>query len=124
MIGWDSHVESSRAVREALDMIIAAETVHIVLLVDRRNGEIDHGDEPGSDLGRHTLRGTAPILSWIDWAPENRSTSEVLQQHAIAMSADLLVLGAMVIRGCASYLFGGVTQSMLDNPPMPILMAR
>ena len=57
-------------------------------------------------------------------APENRSTSEVLQQHAIAMSADLLVLGAYGHSRLREYLFGGVTQSMLDNPPMPILMAR
>ena len=92
---------ASRAVREALDMIIAAETVRI-LLVDPVKGEIDHGDEPGSDLGAYLARHSANIV--VDrLAPENRSASEVLQQHAIAMSADLLCTRRlMVIRGCAS----------------------
>ena len=39
MVGWDSRLELSRAVREALDLIAAADETHIVL-VDPIKGEL------------------------------------------------------------------------------------
>ncbi len=122
MVGWDSCLELSRAVREALDLIAAAAETHIVL-VDPIKGELYHGDEPGADLAAYLTRHGANVI--VERVPsENRSVTEVLKDHATAISADLLVLGAYGHSRFREYFFGGVTRSLLDDPFMPTFMAR
>jgi nucleotide-binding universal stress UspA family protein len=103
-------------------MLKGANEVHLVL-VDPVKGEEYHGEEPGADaaayLARHGVRVT------IDRLPRmNRSVAEVLRQHALDTSADLMVMGAYGHSRLRERLFGGVTKSMLDESSVPILMAR
>jgi nucleotide-binding universal stress UspA family protein len=48
----------------------------------------------------------------------------VLRQHAVDTAADLLVMGAYGHSRLRQRIFGGVTSSMLENPPLPVFMAR
>ena len=73
-------LESSRAVRETLDLIAAADETHIVL-VDPIKGELYHGDEPGADVAAYLSRHGANVI--VERVPsENRSVKEVLKDHA------------------------------------------
>ncbi len=122
VVGWDSSLEASKAVAGALDILTAAEDVRL-LLVDPVEGESGQGAEPGADaaayLARHGVRVT------VDRRPsQGRSVAVVLRQHAIDTSADLLVMGAYGHSRLQERIFGGVTKSMIDEPPLPILMAR
>ena len=122
LVAWDSRIEASRAVRESLEMLKGADDVHLVL-VDPVQGEDYHGDEPGADaaayLARHGIKVT------IDRLPRmNRSVSEVLRQHAVDTSAELLVMGAYGHSRLRERLFGGVTKSMISEPPLSLLLAR
>lgn len=122
LVAWDSSLEATRAVREALDMLAAADDVHLVL-VDPMTGEIGQGAEPGADaaayLARHGVRVT------VDRLPSSgRSIVDVLARHATDMSADLIVMGAYGHSRLRERIFGGVTRSMLNEPPLPVLMAH
>lgn len=122
VVGWDSSLEASNAVASALDILSTAEDVRL-LLVDPVEGESGQGAEPGADaaayLARHGVRVT------VDRRPsQGRSIAAVLRQHAVDTAAELLVMGAYGHSRLEERIFGGVTKSMIDEPPLPILMAR
>lgn len=122
LVAWDSRIEASNAVARSLDLLRAAEDVRLVL-VDPVEGEFGQGEEPGADaatyLARHGIRVT------VDRRPsQGRSIAAVLRQHAIDTSAQLLVMGAYGHSRLSERILGGVTKTMIDEPPLPILMAR
>lgn len=122
LVAWDSRVEASRAVRESLDVLRGADEVHLVL-VDPVQGEDYHGEEPGADAGAYLARHGVKVT--IDRQPRmNRSVADVLRQHALDTSAELIVMGAYGHSRLREWLFGGVTKSMLSEPPLPLLLAR
>ncbi|MBW7946723.1 MAG: universal stress protein [Sphingomonadaceae bacterium] len=122
MVAWDSRIEASRALRESLDVLKAAEEVRLVL-VDPEEGEDAHGEEPGADaavyLARHGVR------VGVDRLPgSGRPVFETLRRHAVDMAADMIVMGAYGHSRLRQRILGGVTRSMIENPPLPVLMAR
>jgi nucleotide-binding universal stress UspA family protein len=121
-IGWDARLEASRAVREALDMLVGADEVHLVL-VDPQQGETGHGEEPGADaavyLARHGVRVT------VDRLPgEGRPVAEVLKRHARDVAADLLVMGGYGHSRLRERIFGGTTRAIVEDPSLPVFLAR
>ena len=122
MVAWDSRIEASNAVARSLDLLSAADNVHLVL-VDPLEGETGQGAEPGADLATYVARFGVKVT--VDRVPsQGRTVAATLRQHAIDISADLLVMGAYGHSRLRERIFGGVTRSMIDEPPLPILMAR
>lgn len=122
LVAWDARLESSRAVRESLDMLKSAVEVRLVM-VDPIEDEFHHGAEPGADaatyLARHGVKVTVERLP-----SANHSVAEVLRQHAGDVAADLMVMGAYGHSRLRERIFGGVTRSMLEGQSLPVLMAR
>ena len=122
MIAWDSRIEASRAVRESLEILTGAEEVRIVL-VDPAEGESGQGAEPGADVATYLARHGAKVT--VDRLPsQGKTIAAMLRQHAVDTAAELLVMGAYGHSRLRERIFGGVTKSMLDSAPLPILMAR
>lgn len=122
MVAWDSRIEASNAVARSLDLLSAADNVHLVL-VDPLEGETGQGAEPGADLATYVARFGVKVT--VDRVPsQGRTAAATLRQYAIDISADLLVMGAYGHSRLRERIFGGVTRSMIDEPPLPILMAR
>lgn len=122
IVAWDARVESSRAVRESLDMLKGAGEVHLVM-VDPVEGEFHHGAEPGADaatyLARHGVKVTVERLP-----SSNHSVADVLRQRAGDVAAELMVMGGYGHSRLRERIFGGVTKSMLERQSLPVLMAR
>ena len=122
MVAWDARIEASRAVREALDLLIGATAVRLVL-VDPVKGQEGHGDEPGADaavyLARHGVKVHVVCLPG-----GGDPVAEVLRRAARDFGADMLVMGAYGHSRLRQRIFGGVTQSMVDDPMLPLFMAR
>ena len=122
LVAWDSRIEASRGVRESLEMLKDADDVRLVL-VDPVQGEDNHGEGPGADAAAYLARHGVKVT--IDRLPRmNRSVADVLRQHAQDTAAELMVMGAYGHSSLRERLFGGVTKSMLEQPSLPILMAR
>lgn len=122
MVAWDSRIEASRAVALSLDLLTAAEEVRLVL-VDPVEGEEAHGAEPGADIATFLARHGIKVA--VDRLPsQGKAVASILRQHLSDMAAELLVMGAYGHSRLRQRIFGGVTSSMLDEPPIPILMAR
>ncbi|PST27137.1 universal stress protein [Mesorhizobium plurifarium] len=122
VLAWNSSFESTRAAREVLDMMRGAEAVNVVL-VDPTAASARNGEEPGADvaryLARHGIKVTVDRLS-----SEGRRVEEVLNQHALDTSADLIVMGAYGHSRLREKIFGGVTKAMIEAPIVPVLMVR
>ena len=122
LVAWDSCIEASRAVREALGLLVGASDVHVTL-VDPEATDARNGPEPGADiatfLARHGVKAT------VDRLPSSgHSIADVLRQHALDISADMIVMGGYGHSRLRERIFGGVTKSMIDEPPLPLFMAR
>lgn len=122
LIGWDAGLEAARAVRESLEMLKSAERVTIAI-VDPDPSYFGHGEEPGADIAAYLARHGAKVT--VDRLPrEGRSTADVLRRHAVDTAADLIVLGAYGHSRIRDWIFGGVTKSMIEEPPVAVFMAR
>lgn len=122
MVAWDGRIEASRAVHEARHLIAAAQDVHLVL-VDPIADAFHEGAEPGADMAAYLARHGARVT--VDCLPSGgRSVSEVLRRHAVDTSAEMLVMGGYGHSRLREWIFGGVTKSILADPPLPVLLAR
>jgi nucleotide-binding universal stress UspA family protein len=121
LLAWDSTLEASRGAREALDIMAGAE-VHITL-VDPNASYGRNGAEPGADIALYLARHDVNAI--VDRLPSaGRDISDVLNQHAIDISADLIVMGGYGHSRLRERIFGGVTRTMIKSSKLPVLMAR
>ena len=122
LLAWDSGVEAARAAREALVMLIGADDVHVTV-VDPDTSSAMNGPEPGADVGAYLARHGVKVI--VDRLPSGGiPVADVLNQHAVDIAADLMVMGGYGHSRLRERVFGGVTKSMIDAPKFPILMAR
>ncbi len=122
MIAWDASVEASKAVRDAIEPMQAAEEVHAVL-VDPVPSFDGHGPEPGADLavylGRHGIGVTVHRVP-----SEGKDVSEFLQRTANDLAIDLMVMGGFGHSRLRQRIFGGTTTRTLKETAVPVLMAH
>ncbi len=118
-VAWDARVESSRAVREALALLAGAEDVRLAMVDPEEMENAEPGADAAAYLARHGVRVAVDRLESGDF-----SIAETLRRHALDMSAQLIVMGGYGHSRLRERIFGGVTRSMLDNPPLPVFMAR
>lgn len=122
LLAWDSGMECTRAAREALDIMASAEEVHVTL-VDPDTSSIANGAEPGADIAAYLAHHGIKVD--VDRLPSGgESIAGILKQHATDISADLIVMGGYGHSRTSEWVFGGVTRSMIDDPRLPVLMAR
>lgn len=122
LVGWDSRVEASRSVREALDLLSGAEEVRVAL-VDPEATWTGSGAEPGADIAAYLTRHGARVS--VDLPPSaGKPVATILAQHAIDTSANMIVMGAYGSRRLRERLFGGVTRWIVGKPPLPLFLAR
>jgi nucleotide-binding universal stress UspA family protein len=122
LVAWNSTLEASIALRRAMDLLMQAGDVHVVL-VDPQATRHAMGEDPGADvaqfLARHGVKTTVDVL-----ASGGRDISQILQQHAADIDAQLIVMGAYGHSRIRERIFGGTTQSMLEHIVAPVMMSR
>ena len=122
VVAWDGSRASARAIGAAMPLIETADEVRVAL-VEPKVGDEAHGPEPGADLGAALSRHNANVS--VDRLPSlDRPVAKVLLEHASDAGADLVVLGAYGHSRFAEAVFGGVTRDMLEDAPLPLLMAH
>lgn len=122
VVAWDASLEASRAVRESLDVLAGAGEVRVVM-VDPIEGERHHGEEPGADVATYLARYGVKVI--VDRLPSSHHPiAYVIRQHAVDVGAELIVMGAYGHSRLRERIFGGVTRSMIEEPRLPVLMAR
>lgn len=118
VVAWNGSFEAANALRAALPLLSQASGVFIVSVDDDR-----HYDFPQLDaaeyLSRHGIK--------ADLVSESRGTLSVegrIVATAHELDAAYLVTGAYGHSRAREFLFGGVTRSLLEECPLPLIMTR
>jgi nucleotide-binding universal stress UspA family protein len=115
LVAWDGGREASRAVGDALPLLVKSRKV-TVMSVSPANGATSrlaaylrsHGIEAGVD---HSVLDDIKIGEW-------------LLSRAADMAADLIVMGAYAHTRLRDLVLGGVTRTMLASMTVPVFMSH
>jgi nucleotide-binding universal stress UspA family protein len=122
LVGWNASREASRAVHDALPLLLAAEQVS-VFAVNPRPGLDGHGEEPGADIARHLARHGVSLR--VEHAiAHDIGDGDVILNRAAEISADLLVVGGYGHSRLRELILGGVTRTLLRQMTLPVLMSH
>jgi len=122
LVGWDASREATRAINDAMPLMVGAEAV-TVLAVDPSDGPAGHGEVPGADIALHLARhGVKATIETTVSA--GIGAGNALLSRASDLEADLLVMGAYGHSRVRELLLGGATRTVLESMTLPILMAH
>jgi nucleotide-binding universal stress UspA family protein len=122
LIAWKGTPEASRAVQGALPFLRAAEAVRICLANPRSEREGEDERSLGrlvAYLQRHAVAVEEPVFRESWEGPEKLFMSEIE-----GFGADLLVMGAYSRPRLQEIVFGGMTEAMVRNARIPILLTH
>lgn len=117
-IAWNGGAEAARAVTATLPILAAAEKVSVLVAEDA-----DAGVGQGRSIQRYLrLHG---VESGVEpFRVGRRDVGAALLAKTSAIGADMIVMGAFGARKRSELVLGGVTQFMLENAEMPLVMAH
>ena len=120
VVAWDGSREAARALKDAMPLLALADDIHIVSVIGE-TGKV--AATAAADLEKFM---GAHGLSFSFHREEKQFTpvAERLLNHATAIRANLLVMGAYGHSRMAEFILGGATRGALKNPPLPILLSH
>ena len=121
LVAWTPTRESSRALHDALPMLQAARSVHLIVVVEDGNGEVEERGmtEIAAHLDRHGVKVQAK-----NQKKEGARTAALLLEHAARVGADILVVGGFGHSRFREWAFGGVTRELLFEATLPVLYSH
>jgi nucleotide-binding universal stress UspA family protein len=121
LVAWKPTREAARAVGDADDFLIQAEQVSVVT-VDAKPSR-GYGEQPGVDITAHLAhRGVKAELFNLDSA--GRGETRAILDQALAVGADIVVMGGYGHARLSELIFGGVTRETLKSAEVPVLMSH
>ncbi len=122
MIAWNGKREAARATFDALPLLQAARRVTILAIEQTVAGAISAAlpeTAIAAALARHGVNVTIKTAS-----ADNASVGEAIAKALAAEQVDLLVMGAYGHTRLREFVFGGATRHILQNMPIPIVLAH
>ena len=122
VVAWDGSRAAARAVTDAMPLLRKA--VDVAVVVVERGRDMDRlGERPGADicgyLARHGVKAEAHMTH-----AGSASVGQTLSRWATDRGADLLVMGAYGHWRIRELILGGVTQDVLRDLHLPVLMSH
>lgn len=121
MVAWNVSSVARRAIADAMPLLTAARSVHLVTVNPGANTL--HGEEPGADIGLYLSRHGVNVTVEAILSAKN-SVAETISEYATNGGYDLVVLGAYGHSRSRERMFGGVTKSLLRTVPVPLFISR
>ncbi|PZR93204.1 MAG: universal stress protein UspA [Stutzerimonas stutzeri] len=120
LIAWDGGASAARAVADALPILRAAEAVEILSVADEEELK---GTLPGTELAPHLARHGIKVTVKLAETGSG-DVADVIRSHAAGLGAGLIVAGAYRHSRLRELLLGGVTQSLLKDCDVPLLLSH
>ncbi|HBQ36464.1 MAG TPA: hypothetical protein DD729_06455 [Rhodobacteraceae bacterium] len=122
VIAWDGGKKAVRAVNDAIPMLKARKSVD-VLVINPKKRSGDFGGTQGENLVEHLKRYGVNAKVVVKVNPEI-SVDTIIQNHISDSGADLLVMGAFGHSRLREKAFGGVTETILQQMIVPVVMSE
>lgn len=123
LVAWNASREATRAVNDALPLLRAARSVHVLAVNPRRNGVNGHGDIPGADMANHLARhGVNAVAEHV--VARDVDAGNMLLSRATDEGADLIVMGAYGRSRLRELVLGGATWHILNHMTVPVMMGH
>ncbi|MDV6228184.1 universal stress protein [Nitratireductor aquimarinus] len=120
-VAWDGSARAARAVDDALSFLQEAEQVFIVSVT----GEKDLSRmAPGADLAAYLVRHGVNDPQIETLTAIDGDVTARLNAFLSAEQVELMVMGAFVHSRFREAVLGGVTRTMLQSAPAPLLLAH
>lgn len=120
MVAWDDSREACRAVHDALPLLKAAKTVHVVSVSEPSKLE---NTTPSATISEHLARHDVNVITH-DVVKNDIPVAESLLSLTADYNIDLLVMGGYGHSRMREFVFGGVTKTILGSMTVPVLMAH
>lgn len=118
-IAWDGSARSARAVGDALPLLRNAGRVTIIMVgAEKDLSRIASANGPTTYLERHGVKSERVTLEAV-----RGDVAEALREYVRGSDAELIVMGAYVHSRFRQAVLGGVTHSLLEDSPVPLLLA-
>jgi nucleotide-binding universal stress UspA family protein len=121
VVAWDGSMEATRAIGHALPLLRAARLV-VLALLHPPAGHAQPARHPGSDIAAYLSRHGVPVE--VRQAITTGDIGAALLAMAAEVHADLLVMGGYGHARFREILLGGVTETVLRQMTLPVLMAH
>jgi len=119
IVAWDGSGRAARAAADALPFLRAAETVEVIAVMGEKDLPANvTGADIAPHLARHGISVTVQALPAL-----GGDVAETLRNHATLTHADMIVMGGYVHSRLRELVFGGVTQSLLKQSPVPLFLS-
>jgi len=118
-ISWDGSQAATRAIHNAIDLLIRAKTVTLLTALDDKKVEDSVVLGLVSYLDRHGVK-----ANHSDVHSSGIPIGKALQTSALDHGAGLLVMGAFGHSRIREFLLGGATRSVLDQPMLPVFLSH
>lgn len=120
VVAWDNSRVAARALGDALMLNPAIEEVILLTIGDEKNIRSSLTQETTEQILKR--RGVA--VQSCSKSLDGRSIGEAIQESALELNADLLVMGGYGHSRLRDFILGGATLSVLAHPRMPLLISH
>jgi nucleotide-binding universal stress UspA family protein len=118
VVGWNGSFEAANALRAALPLLRQASAVHIVAIDEAK--DLDFPSLDASEyLSRHGIK-----TELHSETKGSHSVAAKLIATAETLDASYIVMGGYGHSRAREYWFGGVTRSVLEECPIPLILSR
>lgn len=119
-IAWDGSARAARAVRDSIDLLMMADQVSIATVLDTKGSEgLQSADELGNYLRLYGIEAKIAVVA----NPQGDDEGEPIRSFLASEQMELLVMGAFVHSRLHQTVWGGMTRSILENCPVPVMMS-
>ena len=120
MVAWDHSARAARAVGDALPILQAAAVVHVITVADDQ----DEAIVQSGDRLVHHLREHGIYASFETVKASGSSIGKVLGSWAQSQAVDAIVMGAYHHSRLNETVWGGVTKTVIGQPPCWVMMSH
>ncbi|MFD2057960.1 universal stress protein [Mesorhizobium calcicola] len=120
VIAWDGSRVAARAVADARAFLERASMVTIVTVTDEK-------PLPGQDIGERLAQGLRTrglVAEAASIQAGDRSIGTALQEHALKIGGNLLVMGGYGHSRVRDFVLGGATEGILADMRLPVLLSH
>jgi nucleotide-binding universal stress UspA family protein len=121
VVAWDGSREAARAAGDAVPLLQKATDV-VVLVVDAAAAGVRFSDQPGSGLAGYLTR--HGVKARVKQVASGGAIGATILAQVQEEQADLLVMGGYGHSRVREMLFGGTTRHILQQVPVPVLLAH